>query len=95
VARRDGGGGADGEVGRDVVARWEGEGKVRRGRREGPDGGAGGRRERGVARWGRGVPDGMGGVPDGDLWELDGMGGCPNGNDAGDGRGGCPNKGEG
>jgi hypothetical protein len=32
-------GGADGEVGRDVVARWEGEGRARRGRREGPDGG--------------------------------------------------------
>jgi hypothetical protein len=29
LARRDGG--ADEEVGKDVVARWEGEGKARRG----------------------------------------------------------------
>jgi hypothetical protein len=41
------------------------------------------------------VPDGMGGVPDRNLWGSDRMGGCPNGKDAGDGRGGCPNKGEG
>jgi hypothetical protein len=53
VARWDGG--ADGEVRRDVVAKQEGEGRARRGRREGPDGeGLGG-----------GVPDGRGGLPDG------------------------------
>jgi hypothetical protein len=40
VARRDGG--VVREVGRDVVARREGEGRARRGRREGPDGGGGG-----------------------------------------------------
>jgi hypothetical protein len=45
VARRDGG--VDGEVGRDVVARREGERRARRGRREGLDRGG----EGGGARW--------------------------------------------
>jgi hypothetical protein len=84
LARRDGG--ADGEVGRDVVARREGEGRARRGRQEGPNG-KGGWPDRGRG----GLPDGM----DGDLWGPDRIGRCPNGKDVGDGRGGCQNKGEG
>jgi hypothetical protein len=66
---RDGMGG-DGEVGRDVVSRREGEEKGGEGK-TGPTGGArrGGDGEVRVARRERGVPAG-GGVPDG------GEGGC-------------------
>jgi hypothetical protein len=63
---RDGMGGADGEVGKDVVAKREGEGKARRGQREGQTGGGG---------W----PDGKGAWPDGKRAWPDGKGAWPDG----------------
>jgi hypothetical protein len=81
VVRWDGG--ADGEVVRDVVARREGKGRARRGRREGPNlgGEVGGgrwvwevaRRERGVARRDRDVARQGGGLPDKGGGLPDGM----------------------
>jgi hypothetical protein len=81
VARRDGG--ADREVGRDVVARWEGEGRARRGRWEGPVGGGG--RGGGVDGFGR-LLDGKGGWPDG-IGTLPDKGGVPDGMGGNAGRG--------